>query len=86
MSLGMSPEGFEPSTWRITAIFLLGTSCLFNNEQQCQINQWLKRPLLFYHSIERNGFQREKRGEIVYILYIVSFLYAPELHQETMFY
>jgi len=52
----MGPAGLEPVTWRITAIFLLGTNCIFNIEQQCQTNQWLKRQLLYEQPIERNGF------------------------------
>ena len=48
-----------------------------------KLNQWLKRPLLNPRSIERKWFQRdfsEKIESIVYILYILSLLYAPDKH------
>jgi len=50
-----------------------------------KLNQWLKRPLLHSQSIEAELLQREIRVQIVsleYIVFIVSTLYAPDMHQE----
>ena len=52
-----------------------------------KLNQWLKRLQQYDKSIERSGKQREILGEvvsIVYILYIISLPYAPELLREMV--
>jgi len=59
----------------------LATGIRHGDRVNVGVYQWLRRPLLFDRSIERCGFQREKRGKIVsivYILYIVSIPYARE--------
>ncbi len=47
-----------------------------------KLNQWLKRPLLKGISIEWMWIQRQIKGLMVYI---VSTLYAPELHREWIY-
>jgi len=50
----------------------------------CTPNQWLKRPSEGDEFVERGRKIVIIRGKIVYILYIVSIPYAPELHRENV--
>jgi hypothetical protein len=58
-------------------------------EAQVTPNQWFKRPLLNGISIERERFQREIRGKIVSIVYILSIVYIPyarDMHGKEVFF